>query len=140
MTSLFEKELMRMEQEVRDLKTAHNIPLGSLSFYQKSGSLTWDDTLLVHTVYVRVTLKPGESEEPFLEIIRYVNANDEFWLAGSATKGWENNGTMWQEIFYFALIDNKTINVEATCSSNFDWILKKYEDGDWVGDLPEEIA
>lgn len=136
MISLFDKELMRMEQEVRDLKTAHNIPLGSLSFYQKSGTLTWTGDPIMVELYARVTLKSGESTEPFLEILFDTPKLENFTWA--VTKGWENNGTLWQQAIAFVVLDTDRLNYLVTCSSDFDLVFKLYEDGDWIGDLPEE--
>lgn len=137
MISLFDKELMRMEEEVRDLKTAHNISLGSLSFYQKSASLSWEGDGIGVPTYSRVTVKPGESEEPFIDIMAYSSAGDFFSISGS--NGWENDGMMWQEIstvISFDLVNDATIVV--TCSSDFDLIFKRYEEGDWIGGDPPE--
>lgn len=40
MISLFDKELMRMEQEVRDLKTIHQRGLGTVRFFDAETSTT----------------------------------------------------------------------------------------------------
>lgn len=136
MTSLFEKELIRMEEEVRDLKTAHRISLGSLSFYRKSGTFTWATDPFQLFIYVRVTIKTGESAEPFLEILHSTPGVEYFTWA--TTKGWENNGTMWQQIITFLDFTSHSLDYLITCSSDFDLIFKEYEGrSDWIGDFPE---
>lgn len=40
MISLFDKELMRMEQEVRDLKTIHQRGLGTVKFFETETTAT----------------------------------------------------------------------------------------------------
>lgn len=136
MISLFDKELIRMEKEVRDLKTAHNTPLGLLSFYRKSGTFTWAVDPFQLFIYVRVTIKAGESAEPFLEILHSTPGVEYF--TQTITKGWENNGTMWQQIIAFLDFTSRSLNYLITCSSDFDLIFKQYEEGDWIGDLPPE--
>ena len=136
MQALFEKELMRMEEEVRDLKTAHRISLGSLSFYRKSGTFTWATDPFQLFIYVRVTIKTGESAEPFLEILHSTPGVEYFTWA--TTKGWENNGTMWQQIITFLDFTSHSLDYLITCSSDFDLIFKEYEGrSDWIGDFPE---
>lgn len=135
MISLFDKELMRMEEEVRDLKTAHRIPLGSVSFYQKTASYSWEGEQLGEMIYMRVIVKPGESTEPFIDILAYTSAGD--FLSASYSNGWEDDGTMWQDLISVLAFQADDTTVVVTCSSDFDLIFKKYQDGDWVGDLPE---
>ena len=121
---------------MRDLKTAHRISLGSLSFYRKSGTFTWATDPFQLFIYVRVTIKTGESAEPFLEILHSTPGVEYFTWA--TTKGWENNGTMWQQIITFLDFTSHSLDYLITCSSDFDLIFKEYEGrSDWIGDFPE---
>lgn len=143
MISLFDKELMRMEQEVRDLKTAHDIPLGSVNFYSQKVTDSWSDSWLSHIYYYRVTLKAGEPIEPFIEFwFSKTSGQDTDFLNNTATNGWEQNGTMFQFLQNFFDFDTGGggMATKIVCSSNFDVLFKEYEEGDWIGDLPVEIS
>jgi hypothetical protein len=63
MTSLFEKNLMRMKRELTDLKCAHQRGLGTIRFFQKSIDVK-HTTLSTYTV--KATIADGEPEWPLI--------------------------------------------------------------------------
>lgn len=129
--SLFSRNLAYFRQELRDLKTSHPIAVGSLNFYQKSGTAT--TTQFIWGIYVRMTVKPGEPLNPFAQV--FFQRNDEAAIIDFIQyQSIENNGEIIQ--YYFAVHIGSFI-VSAICSSDFDLIVKSYEDGDWIGEEPE---
>ena len=131
MISLFDRELMRMEQEVRDLKTCHEIPVGSLNFYSKTGQATITGGL-AGDLYVRLTLKPGEPADPYAQAFIRSTDDGKFseWVQYSSI---ENGGTLIQYVF---IVSPKTYEANAICSADFDLIVKEFEESDWVGEWP----
>lgn len=68
MQSLFEKNLIRMKQELTDLKTIHQRGLGTVRFFQKS----IDITKTTYTTYrVKATIADGEPEWPLISCYAY---------------------------------------------------------------------
>lgn len=135
MASLFEKNLTRMKEELRDLKTNHNIPVGSLIFYSASKSVSLAQTAQIYgIIYIRITMKAGERANPYAQL--YISEQ-----SNQATTNWgnyfsvENDGMIYQ--FADALPDGKTYDIKAISTSDFDFIAKEYENGDWIGVLPE---
>lgn len=61
MISLFDRELMRMEQEVRDLKTIHQRGLGTVKFFDAEISTTLTSTA---SVLFQGTIASGEPANP----------------------------------------------------------------------------
>ncbi len=61
MISLFDKELMRMEQEVRDLKTIHQRGLGTVKFFEAETAATLSTTA---SVRFQGTIATGEPADP----------------------------------------------------------------------------
>lgn len=59
MIALFERDLLKMEQEVRDLKTIHERGLGTIKFYE----YTYQTTISQNTTF-RAMLTTGEPEYP----------------------------------------------------------------------------
>lgn len=130
MQALFDKELIRMEQELRDLKTSHAIPVGSLNFYEHDGSATLSSGLSVG-LYVRVTNDAGERAYPYVQV--YVDEQSNADIVNySQEQSIEQDGEIMQ--FYFSLIGNKTYNARVISTSAFSLIVKQYEDGDWIGE------
>ena len=70
MIALFEKELMRMEKEVRDLKTAHQRGLGTTRFYEYEKQINVSQG----TSYsFTATVADGEPERPAVMVLMNVN-------------------------------------------------------------------
>lgn len=129
MQALFDKELIRMAQELRDLKTSHAIPVGSLNLYQKEGS-GHSGGYYSNGLYVRVTTKPGEPTYPYTQI--FITATDnKLVLCLYQEQAFAADGTISQ---YFYYIRESDFDVRAICSSDFDLIVKQYEEGDWIED------
>lgn len=130
MQALFDKELIRMEQELRDLKTSHAIPVGSLNFYEHDGSATLSSGLSVG-LYVRITNDAGERAYPYVQV--YVDEQSNADIVNySQEQSIEQDGEIMQ--FYFSLVGNKTYNARVISTSAFSLIVKQYEDGDWIGE------
>lgn len=130
MQALFDKELIRMEQELRDLKTSHAIPVGSLNFYEHSGSATLSSGISVG-LYVRITNDAGERAYPYVQV--YVDEQSNADIVNySQEQSIEQDGEIMQ--FYFSLVGNKTYNARVISTSAFSLIVKQYEDGDWIGE------
>ncbi len=94
MISLFDKELMRMEQEVRDLKTIHQRGLGTTRFY------TYEREITIPDEYDRFSLQATVEDPSLLPIVifpymEYVGAinfiigytDDSFMIGGVASRG-----------------------------------------------------
>lgn len=130
MQALFDKELIRMEQELRDLKTSHAIPVGSLNFYEHNGSATLSSGISVG-LYVRITNDAGERAYPYVQV--YVDEQSNADIVNySQEQSIEQDGEIMQ--FYFSLVGNKTYTARAISTSAFSLIVKQYEDGDWIGE------
>lgn len=65
MQALFEKNLIRMKQELTDLKTAHNRGLGTIRFFRYEYSFTTVSAHKYH--YVKANIIAGEPERPFVQ-------------------------------------------------------------------------
>lgn len=128
MTSLFDKELTEMEREVRDLKTAHDIPPGSLDFYRKSGTVTTPSGLIM-PVYVRVTNKPDEQAFSFQQVYftRVGGAENYDWNAEIA---YVQDGMIAQ--YYYPLKGGTTYEFTVINTADFDLIVKNFENSDWI--------
>ena len=127
MISLFDKELMQLEREVRDLKTSHEIPLGALNFYAQSATvaITWVG------LYIRATIKEGELAYPYIQF--YIDEeNNHMITLHTHLLSVENEGKIVQS--YISLLTTATLNVRTICTSDFDMIAKPYEEGDWIGE------
>lgn len=130
MQALFDKELIRMEQELRDLKTSHAIPVGSLNFYEHDGSATLSSGISVG-LYVRITNDAGERAYPYVQV--YVDEQSNADIVNySQEQSIEQDGEIMQ--FYFSLVGNRTYNARVISTSAFSLIVKQYEDGDWIGE------
>lgn len=130
MQALFDKELIRMEQELRDLKTSHAIPVGALNFYEQDASVTLGAGI-APGLYVRITIDAGERAYPYTQV--YVDeqsnaATVNFYQDQSV----EQDGEIIQ--FYFALSGSKNYKIRAISTSSFTLIAKEYDDSDWIGE------
>lgn len=74
MTSLFEKEIDRLQREVRDLKTSHLLGAGTTRFYQKNVTIEPGATRTV-----RITIAQDEPMPPLL-VVLYSGG---IWTAGT---------------------------------------------------------
>lgn len=88
MISLFEKELMRMEQEVRDLKTIHQRGLGTVRFYEASVSTTVNGSKTF-----TANLATGEPSNPLAIGLTYGQAPLENFILPSSSAGLERTVT-----------------------------------------------
>lgn len=134
--SLFDKTIQRMEQEVRDLKTSHQIAVGSLTFYRESGSTTTPSSgQISEPIYIRITVKSGERAYPFVQIHWSDDTNSKL-IVGETVFGYADNGN----IVEIATVGRQATkyNVIATSTSAFDLIVKNYEPSDWQGPNPPE--
>lgn len=68
MRSLFEKNLVRMKSELRDLKTAHNRGLGTVKFFRYRISLTVSSSV-TWMQYVKADIVSGEPGNPFVQAL-----------------------------------------------------------------------
>lgn len=130
MQALFDKELIRMEQELRDLKTSHAIPVGALNFYEQDASVTLGAGI-APGLYVRITIDAGERPFPYAQVFASEQNNQraaDFYQEQSI----EQDGEIIQ--LYLSLSGNKTYNVRAISTSAFTLIAKQYEDSDWIGE------
>lgn len=130
MQALFDKELIRMEQELRDLKTSHAIPVGSLNFYEHDASVAMGSGI-APGLYIRITIDAGERPFPYVQVFASEQNNQraaDFYQEQSI----EQNGEIIQ--LYLALSGNRTYNVRAISTSAFTLIAKQYEDSDWIGE------
>ena len=132
MQALFEKELIRMEQELRDLKTSHSIPVGSLNFYEHSGSATLGGGI-APLLYIRVTIDAGELAYPYTQVYVDEQSNSRLVDFGQY-QSIEQDGMIIQ--FVYALSPRQTYNVRAISTSSFTLSVKPYEEGEWIGELP----
>lgn len=134
--SLFDKTIQRMEQEVRDLKTSHQIAVGSLTFYRESGSTTTPSSgQIVEPIYIRITVKSGERAYPFVQIHWSDDTNTKLEI-GDTAFGYADDGKI-VEIAHAGRASTK-YNVIATSTSAFDLIVKNYVPSDWQGPNPPE--
>ena len=126
------RNLDYFRQELRDLKTSHAIPVGSLNFYQHTGTAT--TTGFFSGLYVRLTIKAGEPTYPYSQVFvgRTTDGTMQSFVQYQSV---EEDGTIIQ--YYFSLYQSD-FNVIAICTSNFDLTVKQFEDSDWIGDMPEE--
>lgn len=129
MQALFDKELTEMEREVRDLKTSHAIPIGSLNFYQKSGTVSMV-TPGRYGFYLRATVKAGEPANPYIQVFAG-RTSDGRLLTLYQEQSIVADGTIIQ--YYFNVSSNE-YQVIVTCTSDFDLIVKEYEEGDWISE------
>lgn len=66
MISLFEKNLMRMKNELRDIKTVHDRGLGTVKFFRYR--ITQPHTVSQTRIqYFKADIADGEPEHPFIE-------------------------------------------------------------------------
>lgn len=65
MRSLFEKNLMRMKQELTDLKTAHRRGLGTIRFFRHRITFT---TSTLNYVTIRGNIADGEPGHPLVQV------------------------------------------------------------------------
>lgn len=131
--SLFDKTIQRMEQEVRDLKTSHQIAVGSLTFYKESAQAVgsgWPGL-----VYLRMTMKNGERAYPYFQI-HYSPSDNASEVVGDTYFDFTNDGMILEMLIVVSA--NRTYNFIATSTSAFDLIAKGYEEGDWIGPNPPE--
>lgn len=130
MNNLFDAELISAEREVRDLRTAHAIPVGSLNFYRKTATVT-TPAGLVQGVYIRVTNKEGEPNFSYqqVRVVRMNGAENYNWQSEVA---YVRDGTIVQ--YYYPLKGGQTYEISVTNTSDFDLIAKNYENEDWLDD------
>lgn len=78
MISLFEKRLLRMKQELTDLKTATKRGLGTIRFYRYSISFNHTGSSTV-TRYIKADVVDGEPGKPFIiPMLRSTSNRDTF--------------------------------------------------------------
>lgn len=80
MQALFEKNLIRMKQELTDLKTVHNRGLGTIRFFRYEFSFVTVSAHKYH--YIKADIVAGEPERPFIqpmEKCNYTNPNNGGW-------------------------------------------------------------
>ena len=130
MISLFDKELLEMEREVRNLKTAHDIPVGSLTFHEKSASVTTPSGL-IKPVYIRVTNNAGEMAYSYQQVyvVRAGGTENYDW---EAEADYAQDGMVMQ--YYYPLKGGTTYTVKVINTADFDLIVKNYDDSDWIED------
>lgn len=130
MSNLFDAELISAEREVRDLRTAHAIPVGSLNFYHKTANVTTPSGI-VQGVYIRVTNKDGEPNYSYqqVRVVRMNGAENYNWQSEVA---YVRNGTIVQ--YYYPLKGGQTYEISVTNTSDFDLVAKNYENEDWLDD------
>lgn len=134
--SLFDKTIQRMEQEVRDLKTSHQIAVGSLTFYREAGSTTTPSSgYITEPIYIRITVKSGERAYPFAQL-HISEANNTAEISGQQIFGYADDGNILELVRLVR--SNKTYNVIATSTSAFDLIVKNYVPSDWQGPNPPQ--
>ena len=80
---MFEQEIKRFEQELRDLRTAHTRGLGMISFSEASNSPTQASSLSPATYTVEVTFGDGPFP-PILQLAADDESNDQNPLSISA--------------------------------------------------------
>lgn len=131
MTGLFEQNLAYFKQELRDLKTSHPIALGSLDFYTDTKS-AYSTGYFGAGIYVRITVKNGEPLYPYVEAFKR-NTNDQMF--GSLVD-YQNIADDGKIIQYYSIVSAGTYEISVISTSDFDLIVKQYEEGDWIGELP----
>lgn len=124
-----------MEQEVRDLKTSHQIAVGSLTFYKESAQVVDAGTGLSGLVYLRMTMKNGERAYPYFQI-HYSPSDNASEVVGDTYFDFANDGMILEMLVIVSA--NRAYNFIITSTSAFDLIAKKYEEGDWIGPNPPE--
>lgn len=107
MSSLFDREFSKMEQEVRDLKTIHQRGLGSIVFYQFSEEITipankWLD--------YKITLK---ADEPSPAIYTFATSGGAY-SANTIETGDEKTGSL------SGGSSGRTVRIVITCSSDIN--------------------
>lgn len=107
MISLFEKELMHMEREVRDLKTFCYRGTGATRFYAKELSIQADSGT---TYGVRATTIEGEPSPAFIMIFIKLTPNGEIITGSTAAEDWRE--------LRFASLTAGTFTVKAISTSN----------------------
>lgn len=130
--SLFSRNLAYFRQELRDLKTSHAIAVGSLNFYQQSKIVDMTQAWL-YGIYIRITVKPGQPLNPYTQVFAG-RTSDGRLLTLVQYQSIENDGEIIQ---YYINVQTSQYQIIATCTSDFDFIAKEYEDGDWIGEEPE---
>jgi hypothetical protein len=128
---LFSRNLAYFRQELRDLKTSHAIAVGSLDFYKNSAS-AYSTGYFGQGIYVRITIKAGEPANPYAQV--FIRKTDDARFGNLLQyQSIENDGTIIQ---YYFLVSEGTYEASAICTSDFDIIVKQYQDGDWIGEEP----
>lgn len=104
--SLFDTELQRAEQELRDLKTAHRRGAGLTRFY------TADTTISLNAwqfVKFQATVLEGEPTPAFISI--YIGGNRLNYVSGS------DAGEDWRQVWFSPLDDPDTFHIRAVSTS-----------------------
>lgn len=83
MISLFDKELQRVEQELRDLKTSHKRGAGTTRFYTAEQTITLSNYGFAK---FQATVLEGEPSPAFISI--YVNNHDNYTIDSDAGEDW----------------------------------------------------
>ena len=104
MISLLDKTLTKLEREIRDLKTAHQLGAGSTKFYRKSVEVTFPGNFNIKT-----KIMDGEPT-PYALVLLYPGGQYAF---GTITP----SGT-----YYFNIASgiSQTVTVYATCSAQIE--------------------
>lgn len=124
-----------MEQEVRDLKTSHQIAVGSLTFYRQTAQVANPSQSLSGAIYLRMTMKTGERPFPFFQL-HYSPTNNSRDIVGDTYFDMTLDGMIIEIAITIGM--GKTYNFAITSTSAFDLIAKPLEPGDWIGPNPPE--
>lgn len=106
MISLLDKTLEKLERDVRDLKTSHQLGAGSTKFYRKSVDVTFPGSFNIKT-----KIMDGEPT-PYALVLLYPSGQYAF---STITQ----SGTYY---FYLASGASETVTVYATCSAQIEYI------------------
>lgn len=81
---MFEEEIIRMEQEIRDLRTAHNRGLGMISFSESSATVSNVSSSFPWTYTAVLTFSSDGSFPPITQFAATDDSSDQNPLAISA--------------------------------------------------------
>lgn len=109
MRSLFEKNLMRMKQELTDLKTAHRRGLGTIRFYRHRIT-----TAINQYDYIVIKGTLAADEPGFPLVMALVRGNDTSVQPAAVMDTWSKEGYVEAEI-YAGL--QTSVTVDIICSS-----------------------
>lgn len=109
MQALFEKNLIRMKQELTDLKTVHQRGLGTIRFFRQTFTFT---PTQAHAEYViKADIVAGEPERPFIQVTEMRNDYSSINSGGCEI----TSGTTEVEILiYYNRAEQATIEIIST--------------------------